>query len=76
MKQTYNTKRVELKIKENLEIEIHGLVKFVDTNFFGFRITIFMETTFEDLKNKIDRFIISAFKRYQGGIDNDFRELS
>lgn len=65
LKQTYNTERVNLSISKGLETEIHGLIKFPDTNSYGFRITIYMETTFENLKFKIDKFILEGFTKYR-----------
>ena len=65
LKQTYNINRVNLTIVKELEIEIHGLIKFQDTDFYGFRLTVYKETTFESLKLKIDKFILDEFTKYR-----------
>lgn len=65
LKQTYNINRVNLTIVKELEIEIHGLIKFQDTDFYGFRLTVYKETTFESLKLKIDKFILDGFTKYR-----------
>lgn len=65
LKQTYNINRVNLTIVKELEIEIHGLIKFQDTNSYGFRLTVCSETTFESLKLKIDKFILDGFTKYR-----------